>query len=653
MGSNSKYGYAGKILTIDLTSHKIGKLETADYTDRFLGGRGLGAKIYWDLVSPKTRAFDPENCLIIDTGPVAGFTGFAGCRWQICGKSPQVSPESFSYANLGGRWGAWLKYSGYDGLVITGKAEKPVFLVIGNDDKVEFRDASHLWGQSNLDTQDMLHAEMGDDAKIFGIGPAGENLVYYSLAMSSDHSLGGGGLVAVMGSKKLKAIVLKNDRIIRPVAAEPEKLQSLVRRVYKAKEDNWEPFPLFEALGNYTPCYGCVGGKSICNRATYKAECGRIFRYFCQSTMVYTAQAQNYSDTEATEAYRLATRLCDNYGLDSMVMRPMIDWLGLCYKEGMITERETGLPLSKMGSTEFITALVRKISFREGFGDVLAKGTIQAAAQIGKDSQKLFGQCGVMTKDSETNDYDPRMMFAHALINATEPRKAIYLLHATALPFRRWVDWHDKKDTAFLSTEILQKIAREYWGGVAAADLTTYEGKALAAKKVQDYGYTKESLILCDLIWPIHQVRSNDKNITCGTLESQIVSAITGREIDEAGLLQIGERVFNLQRMAMLRDGWQGRKADTILDYFFEEPLQDVFWNKDCVIPDRNGNIVSRKGVVIDRVEFEKMKSEYYTLRGWDTLTGVPTPEKLNRLDLKDLVPDSLNLQKSLSQTNK
>ena len=647
-----EYGYAGKILIIDLTTRKTSTLDTSEYTDRYLGGRGIAAKIYWDFISSKTKAFDPDNSLIFVTGPVAGFTRFSGCRWQICGKSPQVSPDSFSYANLGGSWGAWLKYTGYDGLVITGRAEHPVYLVIGNDDKVEFRDASHLWGQTNLDTQDMMHAELGNDAKIFCIGPAGENQVYYSLAMSSDHSLGGGGLVSVLGSKKLKAVVIKADKVTRPVAAEPERLQDLARRVYKTKEENWEPFPLFEALGNSTPCYGCVGGRSICNRATYKAECGRIFRYFCQSTMVYTAQAQKYSDKEAVEAYRLATRLCDNYGLDSMVMRPMIDWLDMCYQAGLISESETGIPLSRIGSVEFISALVRKISYREGFGDILSKGTIQAAEYIGKGSQKFLGTCGVLTKDSETNDYDPRMFYAHALINATEPRKAIHLLHATALPFRRWVDWLNKKNPAFLTTEILQRIAREYWGGAEAGDMTTYEGKPLAAKKVQDYGYTKESLILCDLMWPIHQVRSIDSSITCGTLESQIVSAITGRDIDEAGLMQIGERAFNLQRMALLRDGWPGRKGDTILDYLFDEPLQEVYWSADCLVPDKKGQVVSRKGAVIDRAEFEKMKTEYYSLRGWDTATGVPTVAKLEQLGLGDIAPESVRIQKTLAQAD-
>ena len=124
----TEFGYAGEILKVDISRRKISKLKTSDYADRFLGGRGIAAKIYWDETSPGTGAFDPSNCMVCITGPLAGFTRFAGCRWQICGKSPSMEPEAFSYANLGGSWGAWLKYAGYDGLVVTGKADQPVYL---------------------------------------------------------------------------------------------------------------------------------------------------------------------------------------------------------------------------------------------------------------------------------------------------------------------------------------------------------------------------------------------------------------------------------------------------------------------------------------------------------------------------------------------
>jgi aldehyde:ferredoxin oxidoreductase len=634
----SEFAYAGKMIKVDLSTRQTEVFSSAEFTRRFLGGRGVGAKLYWDLTPPGISAFDPANSLSFVTGPVTGFMRFSGCRWQICGKSPQIGPGFFSFANVGGAWGAWLKYAGYDAVTVTGRSENPVYLYIDNQGKVEIRDASYLWGQNNTDSIDMLQAELGKDVKIFTIGTAAENQVYFSLGMTSDHALAGGGLMSVIGSKKLKAVIVKADGRHKPPAAHPEQLPSLAKLVYDLKENNWDPYPEFEANGIYTPCFGCMGGPGFCNRRTYKAECGRLYRAFCQSTMVYVAQAQNYAVEGAPSVYHLATQLCDNFGLDSMVLRPMIDWLGACFQGGILTESETGLPLSKIGSLDFINTLVRKISRREGFGDILANGTIRAAESVGKGSHTYFGQVGVLTRDGQTNDYDPRMFFTNAMVNATEPRKAIHLLHSTAMPVRRWVEWYQKKENCRLSTEILQRIAQQWWGSVAAADFTSYTGKALAAKKIQDYGYAKESLILCDLMWPIHQVRTYDPDITCGTLESRILSAITGQDWDEQGLLDMGEKIFNLQRMALLRDGWPGRRGDTILDYLFEEPLQEVYWSAECLVPDKVGRVVSRKGVVIDRNEFEKMKSEYYSLRGWDN-EGYPTRARLVELGLGDITP--------------
>jgi len=159
------FGYAGVILRIDLSLRAISRLATSDDSERFLGGRGVACKIYWDETGRYTAAFDPENPLIFITGPVAGFTRFSGCRWQICGKSAQMLPEAFSYANLGGSWGAWLKFAGYDGLIVTGRAETPVFVLINND-RVEIRDASRLWGQTTVDTQYLLQSEFGKDSKV-------------------------------------------------------------------------------------------------------------------------------------------------------------------------------------------------------------------------------------------------------------------------------------------------------------------------------------------------------------------------------------------------------------------------------------------------------------------------------------------------------
>ena len=145
-------GYAGKLLRVDLSSGRTSDVSTTDYAERFLGGRGIAAKIYWDEVPPDVGAFDPENRLIFITGPLAGLRGLSGSRWQVCGKAPAMVPDQFSYANMGGRWGTQLKFAGYDGVVIQGRAERPVYLCI-QDGAAELRDATALWGKTTNETQ--------------------------------------------------------------------------------------------------------------------------------------------------------------------------------------------------------------------------------------------------------------------------------------------------------------------------------------------------------------------------------------------------------------------------------------------------------------------------------------------------------------------
>jgi aldehyde:ferredoxin oxidoreductase len=628
----TKFGYAGEILKADLSKQIITKLKTDDYTDRFLGGKGIAAKIFWDETTPETGALDRNNCLIFITGPVAGFTRFSGCRWQICGKSPEMEPETFSYANLGGSWGAWLKYTGYDGIVVTGKAPNPVYLYIDSEGRVEIRRAAHLWGQNTVETQKILQHEHGKDARILCIGPAAENLVTFATVLASENASGSSGFGSVMGFKNLKAIVVKADNKKRPQAAYPEYLQTLAEQVYEINTRNWEEGHQQTLKGRLTACYGCISG---CSRRTYEAENNHKFKSFCQASLVYLKPALKYYGA-GTDVCHLGERLCDKFGLDTIVMEPLIIWLERCYAAGVLTDKETGLPLSRIGSIEFIETLVRKISFREGFGEILSQGVLKAAKVVGRGSEKFINNI-IANRAGEVLEYDPRLMLANALLYATEPRRPIHLLHAIAFPFRRWIWWHESVDGSFLSTEILKNIAEIYWGSSEAGLFATYAGKALAAKKIQDYGYVKDSLILCDLIWPIYQVFPEDPKLGLGTLESQIVSAITGKDIDESELLKMGERIFNLQRAIMIRHGWGGRQGDIILDYFYEEPNPGVYFDPECVVPDKDGKAVSMKGNVIGRVDFEKMKDEYYSLRGWDVVSGLQTKNKLEELDLGDI----------------
>ena len=181
----TEYGYAGNILKLDLSNRDIRKIPTDDYSERFLGGHGIAAKLYWDMVPPQTRVYDEENCLICASGPVAGFPGFAGFRWKVCGKSVEGDRESFSYCNLGEKWGSFLKFNGYDALTIRGVAEKPTTIFI-NDNSIEYKDASSLWGKSTFEAIDTLKAVYGKNVSVLTIGPAAENLVPFATMLTDE-----------------------------------------------------------------------------------------------------------------------------------------------------------------------------------------------------------------------------------------------------------------------------------------------------------------------------------------------------------------------------------------------------------------------------------------------------------------------------------
>jgi aldehyde:ferredoxin oxidoreductase len=182
----TEFGYAGKILKVDLSSSSMSDVPTSDYADRFVGGRGIAAKIYWDEVPPKTKALDPENLLMFMTGPLSGYPGIAGSMSQICGKSAATNPEQFFYSSMGGTWGAHLKFAGYDGVVICGKSEKPMYLLV-QDGVAELRDASDLWGKDSTEVRDVIRSELGRMVRVLAIGPAGENLVPYATTLNLRH----------------------------------------------------------------------------------------------------------------------------------------------------------------------------------------------------------------------------------------------------------------------------------------------------------------------------------------------------------------------------------------------------------------------------------------------------------------------------------
>ncbi|MBM3132853.1 MAG: hypothetical protein FJZ95_07480 [Chloroflexi bacterium] len=644
----SEFGYAGKILRVDLSERKIETVPTSDYSDRFLGGRGIGAKIYWDEVPPEIGPFDPKNTLVFAVGPLCGVPVIGGSRWMVCGKSPEPIPPSFSYGNLGGRFGAELKFAGYDAIAVQGKSEKPVYLHL-HANKAELKDALHLRGKGAIETRETLKAALGESARVVTIGPAGENGVAMASLLADSDSSASGGLGASMGSKNLKAIVVQGTgEKVR--IAHPERFQELRNYYTQIVGGQWEFMSRW--VRNYfqefkmtpgpemkkDPCYGCLGK---CPRKVYQAADGRKGKFFCGAALFYQPWTDRfYGDwnTVGGDVPFMATKLCDNYGMDVFAIDLMLSWLDSCHREGVFSEQETGLPLSKIGSLEFIESLTRRIALREGFGDVLARGLFRAAESMGGKAQAHIETIGYQAERGLYPWYGPKLYTTNAFPTAMEPRLPIQQLHELSFLMAKWVASTYGLDK--LTSEVFRKIARRFWGSEIAADFSTFEGKALAAKMMQDREYAKECLILCDFLWPIMDIAQTEDRVGDPTLESKILSAAIGKEVSEEGLYRFGERVFNLQRAILVREGHRGRDFDKLPDSSYTLPLEYDHADPECRVPGKNGEIISKVGTVVDREGFERAKDEYYALRGWDATTGLQTNASLEAVGLAEVARD-------------
>jgi aldehyde:ferredoxin oxidoreductase len=626
--------YAGEILRVDLASGETSRIPTADYSSRFLGGRGMAAALYWKEVPPETGALELSNKLMFFTGPLAGFNGLGSSRWTVCGKSPLTRPQQFSSANLGGDWGVQLKFAGYDGLIVEGASDRPVYLHI-DDGAARLRDASALWGKTTVETRDLLKQELGDSTRVAACGPAGENGVAFATILADADASGSCGFGAVMGSKKLKAVAVRGSR--RPLAADPERLADLTRRVRELKRDAVGLGQQDLIVGGRTRrdiCHGCIGA---CIRQTFRAEDGTSGKYSCGSAWFYQERAMRYYGAW-NEVPFFATRLCDAWGLDTDSMTTLMMWLSRCHKAGILDDAHAGLPISRMGSYEFIEAMVKSIASREGFGDTMAQGVLDAATTLGRAAEDLVTD--YTSKAGYSAPYCPRMFPAHSLLYATEPRLPIHQLHEIGVPLFEWIHWAGKGEGSYLSSEVFRKIARRFWGSELAVDFSTFEGKALAAARIQDREYAKESLILCDWMWPITHVRLSEDHIGDPTLESSLLSAATGLEVTEDELYRIGERLFNLGRAIRAREGHLGRSSDVLPVPFHTRPLKAAVQNPECLAPGARGEAISLQGSTVDEDKFEVLKDEYYSIRGWDVASGLQTREKLMQLGLEDVAQD-------------
>lgn len=638
-------GYAGSILRVNLTTGDTQKVPIEPYVEKFVGGRGVALKIHWDEVPAGIDAFDPENRLVFMTGPVCGVPGLAGSRWQVSGKSPLHN--QWAYCNLGGAWGARLNFAGYDGIVVHGKSDKLVYLAV-EDDKVELKDATHLAGKGAIPTRQVLNEELGKAFRVVAIGAAGENRVRYATLTGDQDSSGSAGLGGVMGSKNLKAIAVAGSGKID--VADTEKVKALGKHVKEIK-----PAPGFwnsmlpQDRMKKIMCYGCING---CMRANYKADDGSEGKYICESAMYYEIRAHRYYG-KVTEVPYIANKLCDDYGVDTRAIEAMLMWLSRCGKSGILTEENTGLPLSEMGSLEFIEKLHHMISFREGFGDTLAEGTARAAEIVGQDTAKFITH--YMAQTGEIYVYDPRLYITTGLLYAFDPRLPIQQLHEVSHQCLPWAAREAAEASgqagagSYMTSEVVRGIAKRFWGDEICGDFSTYDKKAQAAARIQNRQIAKECLIVCDFSYPIYHSATIEGHVGDPTIESQICAAVTGLDIDEQGLYDVGERVYNLQRAILTREGRKGREFDTLREFNFTLPFKGEFGNPQGLVPGKDGEPHSRIGQVVDRDEFERMKDEFYALRGWDVATGFQKRATLEAMGLGD-VADGLESDGLLAQ---
>jgi len=331
-------------------------------------------------------------------------------------------------------------------------------------------------------------------------------------------------------------------------------------------------------------------------------------------------------------------------------MSNLVHWLYKCFNKGLLSEQETGLPLSKIGSLEFLKSMVDMIAQKQGFGELLAMGTRRASIEKGKAMEEV-GLERVTPSGYVNDSYGARVFLITSLFYATEPRNPIIQLHEVNFLLLKWALWYTTSGAMSpFTTDDLRKVAKRVWGSEKAVDFSTYDGKAMAAYLIQNRQHAKETLVACDRYYPIMDTDQKEDHMGDPTFEAQLFQAVTGKTMSEEDYYRVGERSFNLQRAILGREGRAGRKDDTLNEFNFTEGVETsdgVFgmFNPDLELPGPGDQMVVRKGKTLDHATFEKMKDEYYALRGFDVPSGLQTRKKLEELKLGFVVGEMERLE--------
>jgi aldehyde:ferredoxin oxidoreductase len=638
----SEYLRAGRILRVNLTDGRAGSESIAPY-EKFVGGKGINMKILFDGIEAETKPFDPENLLLFGVGPLVG-TPFPGAsRTDVMAKSPVTGV--LGDAGMGGYLGAELKFSGYDNLVIEGKAQRPVYLYI-KDDHVEIRDASKIWGLDTYETPTAVREDLKEPgAQVVCIGPAGERRVVYATIMSgTGNAAARTGLGAVMGSKNLKAIAVRGTSGIK-VARSREFLEGckdLLDSIRQAKfyEDLHEAgltrIHDREMRGAYFVLGSTwEGGEAICegdfleqhlhNRVgCFACPVACFDGYKIEGAGSGTAKCSPYGDLtwdlrnpDLMVFWRVFVE-CQRFGLDARSLSNAVAWLMELHEHGIITSDDTDGIAMDWGSPEAILPMARKMSYREGIGDLLAEGLPNAAGKIGKGSEDFL----LISKGSPSDLHVPpikTIALASAVSAIGEDLQVQPLVgYASA---RRYIKAAGDEATFEEAVKKFKDRAEKEVGARQAADPRVVEGKAALVR------HDEERTDIIDMTGVCAWMTSFMGLPVDATVIAEFMTLGMGTAVEVDTLIEAATRMRHLERAFL---GMCGLTRE-------DDKISKAYHGR--IRP--GGSLVPELGFT--EAELEEMKDDYYRLLGWDLKTGMPTREILESYGLED-VADKMGL---------
>ncbi len=596
-------GFTGKILRVDLTNGTL-KIEDTnmEWARDYIGGQGLATRYFVEEVDPKVDPFSPENELILAPGPLTGTNAPTASRYMAVTKSPLTG--TITRSNSGGYFGARVKHSGFDMIIVKGKAKKPVYLYVSNG-RAELHDAENLWGKDVFETTDILMEEYGKNISVACIGPAGENLVKFAAIINDKHRAAGrNGVGAVMGSKGLKAVVAGTGPL--PKIGKPDEYSIVLKEMLRKIKENpvtSQGLTQFgtEVLVNIINRSGIFSNKNslesgddplaeeisgeklaetylLHNQPCFACpiRCGRVVRYNERESEgpEYESAWALGANTGIHDLYAIiaANDNADRLGYDTISGGLTISAAMELYEKGKIPDKVVGPTKPKFGNISALLEMSSTLAYRKGFGAELAEGSKRLAEKFGDPS------ASISVKGQELAAYDPRGVWGMALEYATSNIGGSHMRAYT------------------ISNEIL--------GVEPLSEPTKLEGKAELVKYVQDFTEVMDCSGLCQ--FPSFALNFDDY--------MKLINAVTGFNYTKEELMEAGERNWNLERLFNLKAGISP-KEDTLPERFLKEGIPKGP-NKGKVVP------------------LDALLKDYYKVRGWSE-EGVPTEETLKRLELE------------------